>query len=131
MVDGKAVIIGSIISAGLTIAFSLAFFPLFILGPILGGFVTIYLVSNDKLEGVTNGALSGVIGGLILGLLALFGIGVLSALVGIIFETLGSISILIGGFFGILFTIIAILICGVLGAVGGAVGEMAVKETQD
>lgn len=130
MADGKAIIIGSIISAGLTIAFSMAFFPLFILGPLLGGFVTVYLVSSGKVDGVTNGALSGVIGGFVLGLLALFGIGVISAIVGLIFDTLGSITILIGGFFGILFTLIAILICGVLGAVGGALGEAVIEQGQ-
>jgi len=43
MTDWKAVALGSIINAVLTIVLLLAVFPLFFLGPLLGGFLTAYL----------------------------------------------------------------------------------------
>ncbi|MBM4241638.1 MAG: hypothetical protein FJ150_08275 [Euryarchaeota archaeon] len=127
MSDWKAVGIGAITTAVLTIVFALAVFPLFFLGPILGGFITIYLIREDEdweepKDAAVQGGVAGVIGGLIIGILFIIGFGAIGAIIGIFLETLGlaitTISIIIGIFVGI----VSMLICGVLGAIGGVIG---------
>jgi len=48
MVDWKAVAVGSLINAVLTIVLTISIFPLFFLGPIIGGLVATYIGRGDK-----------------------------------------------------------------------------------
>ncbi|MGC9517330.1 MAG: DUF5518 domain-containing protein [Methanomicrobiales archaeon] len=130
MIDWKAIGIGSIITAVFTIVLALAFFPLFFLGPVSGGFITVYLIQERELEGIKNGALSGVIGGLIIGFLSFIGFGAISAIIGLILTEVGIVMGTISAIISVVITIMAVLICGVLGAVGGAIGE-SVKKNED
>ena len=71
MTEWTAVGIGGVVTAALTIVLALVFFPLFFLGPIIGGFLAVYLMKDEFESGIINGALAGVIGGLIIGILVL------------------------------------------------------------
>jgi hypothetical protein len=123
MTDWSAVGIGGIVTAGLTIVLALVFFPLFFLGPIIGGFVTVYLMRDEFESGILNGGLAGVIGGLIIGILSLFGIGVLATVIAVFTAGIGIAVGAVGALIVIFFTILAMLVCGVLSAIGGAIGE--------
>lgn len=127
MIDWKAVGIGGLITAVLTIVLALAVFPLFFLGPIAGGFVTVYLINAETKDGVLHGTLAGIVGGLIIGILSLMGLGAIGAIVGLLLAKAGIIISTIGIIIGVFITVIAVLICGVLGAVGGVLG-VAVAE---
>lgn len=123
MTDWKAITLGSLITAALTLALGLAIFPLFFLGPLLGGFATIYLITEGKPEGAINGALAGVIGGLVIGVLSLLGLGIITAFISLLSASLGNLAGFISALLGILLTIVLILITGVLGAIGGVLAE--------
>ncbi|MDI6644021.1 MAG: DUF5518 domain-containing protein [Methanobacteriaceae archaeon] len=127
MTDWKAIGIGAIITAVFTLVLVLAFFPLFFLGPLAGGFITVYFIDEEELEGIKNGGIAGLIGGLIIGLLSLIGFGALSAIIGLILTEIGIVIGTIGIIIAVFITVLAVLICGVLGAVGGAIGESTKK----
>lgn len=125
MTDWISIGIGAVINAALTIVLALIFFPLFFLGPIIGGFVTVYLI-RDEFEsesGIIHGGLAGILGGLIIGILSLFGVGIVAALVSLLLAELGVALGAIGAIFVIFFTVLTMLVCGVLSAIGGAIGE--------
>jgi hypothetical protein len=126
MTDWKAITLGSIINAVLTIVLLLAVFPLFFLGPIVGGILTSYLsreypVFTEK-DGAVAGALSGIIGGIIIGLLFIFGFGALSAIIGLIFSQVGVVAGTITIIVGVFITVLSVFIGAVLGAIGGVIG---------
>lgn len=123
MTDWTAIGIGGLVNAVLTVVLAIAFFPLFFLGPIIGGFVTVYLMRDELESGILNGGLAGVIGGLIIGILSLLGIGVIATALAFLASGVGIAVGAIGVLFVIVFTIAAMLICGVLSAIGGAIGE--------
>ena len=123
MTDWISVAIGAIVNAALTFVLALIFFPLFFFGPIIGGFVTVYLIKNEYENGIIHGALAGVLGGFLIGILALFGVGIIAALVGILLAELGLAIGAIGAILVLFFTILTMLVCGVLSAIGGAIGE--------
>ena len=123
MTDWTAVGIGGIVTAALTIVLALVFFPLFFVGPLIGGFITVYLIKDELESGVINGGLAGVIGGLLIGILSLLGIGVVAAVIAVLASGIGIAVGALGALLVIFFTILAMLICGVLSAIGGAIGE--------
>jgi len=127
MTDWKAVALGSIINAVLTIVLLLAVFPLFFLGPLLGGLLTAYLSREypdfDEKDGAVSGALSGIIGGIIIGLLFIFGFGALSAVIGLIFTQVGLVTETITIIVGVFITVLTVFIGAVLGAIGGVIGS--------
>ncbi len=123
MTDWIAVAIGAIVNGALTIVLALIFFPLFFLGPIIGGFVTTYLLKDEHESGLIHGALAGVLGGLLIGILSLFGVGIVAGVVAILLSGLGLAIGAIGAIMVIFLTILAMLIGGVLSAIGGAIGE--------
>jgi hypothetical protein len=127
MTDWKAVILGSLITSALTLALGLSIFPLFFLGPLIGGFATIYLVTEGNTEGVIHGALAGIIGGLIIGFFSLLGLGIITAFIGILSSSLGNLAGFISALMGGLLTIVLVLITGVLGALGGVLAEENMK----
>ena len=123
MTDWTAIGIGGLVNAVLTVVLALVVFPLFFLGPIIGGFVTVYLIRDELESGILNGGIAGVIGGLIIGILSLFGIGVIAAVIAVIAAGVGIAVGAVGALIVIFFTILAMLVCGVLSAIGGAIGE--------
>ncbi|WP_429221941.1 DUF5518 domain-containing protein [Methanobacterium oryzae] len=123
MKDWIAIAVGAIINVALTIVLALVFFPLFFLGPIMGGFVAAYLVRDEYESGLIHGALAGVIGGLFIGILSLLSVWVLALLFGVLLSELGIALGAIGTVVVIFLTILAMLIFGVLSAIGGSIGE--------
>ena len=49
MTDWKAIGIGALINAVLTIVLTIIMFPLFFLGPVIGGFMATYLSQNNTM----------------------------------------------------------------------------------
>jgi hypothetical protein len=122
MIDWKAVGVGSLINAVLTIVLTISVFPLFFLGPIIGGLVATYIGSGERKDAPVEGALTGIIGGLIIGILFIAGFGALSAIIGLIFAKIGIVAGTITLIVGVFLTVLSILVGGVLGAVGGFIG---------
>lgn len=123
MTDWISIGIGAVVNAALTIVLALVFFPLFFLGPIIGGFITVYLIRDEFETGIIHGGLAGVLGGLIIGILSLFGVGIVAALVSLFLAELGVALGAVGALFVIFFTVLTMLVCGILSAIGGAIGE--------
>ncbi len=123
MKDWIAIAVGAIVNVALTIVLALAFFPLFFLGPIMGGFVTAYLVRDEFESGLIHGALAGVLGGLLIGILSLISVWVLAIIFGALLAELGIALGAIGSVIVIFLTILSMLIFGVLSAIGGFIGE--------
>jgi hypothetical protein len=126
--DWKIIGLSALINAALTIVLSLIFFPLFLLGPFAGGFLSSYLTKGyedydkmDEKDGAVVGAISGLIGGLIIGLLFALGFGDINTIMGLLFTKIGAIAgnNLISGY--IIFEL-AVVISLVLGLVGGVMG---------
>jgi len=122
--DLKIIGTGALINAVSTVALSLIFLPLFLLGPVIGGFFAAYLSEGyedydkmDKIDGAVVGGISGLVGGSIV-LLFILGFGAVNASMALI-STVGSMagSILVIGF----------LIFKFLGVAGGIIGVF-VKE---
>ena len=125
--DWKIIGIGSLVNAALTIILSWIFLPLFVLGPLTGGFLVSYLSKGfedyaemDAKDGAVVGAMSGIIGGLIIGLLLILGWGNM----GSITELIGIDSFIIRGYLIIQLSVIVSL---VLGLVGGVLGVIVKK----
>ncbi|MBU4534935.1 MAG: DUF5518 domain-containing protein [Euryarchaeota archaeon] len=123
MSDIKAILAGGLFTSALTLALGLSIFPLFFLGPLAGGYITIYLTKKYEMDGAKDGALSGLFGGVVISLISFAGIGILSTLIGLISTNLGDIASLIGILAGILFTAIILIMFTVLGALGGVLAE--------
>lgn len=123
MKDWIAIAVGAIVNVALTIVLALVFFPLFFLGPIMGGFVTAYLVRDEFESGLLHGALAGVLGGLLIGILSLLSLWVLAIIFGALLAELGIALGAIGSVVVIFLTILTMLIFGVLSAIGGSIGE--------
>jgi hypothetical protein len=122
MVDWQAVGVGSLINAVLTIVLTISVFPLFFLGPIVGGLVATYIGRGEKKDAPVEGALTGIIGGLIIGILFIAGFGALSAIIGLIFAKVGLVAGAMTLIAGLFITFVSIFLGGVLGALGGIIG---------
>ena len=127
--EWKYIVIGGLITAVLTLVLAVVFLPLFFLGPVIGGLFAAYLGRGDTQAGAVDGAVSGVVGVLIMGSLFLLGFSTISAIIGVIFTNAGvaagTISVILGAFI----TLLAVVISGVLGAIGGVIG-VSVRENQ-
>lgn len=130
--DWKIIGIGSFINIVLTSIFSLIFFPLFFLGPIIGGFFSSYLTEGfenydkmDEKDGAVVGAISGLMGGLIVGILYIIGFGAINNVLGIISAKFGVVAgSIIAGF---VIINISTEISFVLGMIGGVIGVIIKK----
>jgi hypothetical protein len=121
--DWKIIGLGALVNATLTIILSWILFPLFLLGPLIGGFLTSYLSKGfedydemDEKDGAVLGTMSGIIGGLLIGLLLILGFGNISALTGLA-EITGSLVIT-----AYIIIQLSVIISLVLGLVGGVLG---------
>ena len=130
--DWKIIGLGSFINIILTTIFSLIFFPLFFLGPLIGGFFSSYLTEGfenydkmDEKDGAVVGAISGLIGGLLIGILYIIGFGAINTILGIISAKFGLMTgSIIAGF--VIFNI-STSISFLLGLVGGVIGVIIKK----
>lgn len=122
MIDWKAVGVGSVVNAVLSLVLTIAFFPLFFLGPIVGGLLATYIGSGEKKDALAEGALTGIIGGLIIGILFIAGFGALSAIIGLIFAKIGILAGAMTLIAGVFITVVVMFVGAVLGAVGGVIG---------
>lgn len=131
--DWKIIGLSALINAVLTIVLSLIFFPLFVLGPLVGGFLASYPSKGfedyeemDEKDGAVVGAISGGIGGLLIGLLFVLGFGDISAITGLISSKIGAMT---GGIIitGYIILELAIIISAVLGLIGGVIGVVVKK----
>lgn len=134
MTDWKAIAIGSLVNAVLTMVFTLVLFPLFFLGPVIGGFMATYLSRdfsfiNNPTEGAADGAVAGVIGGLIIGIIFILGFGALSAILGLIFTQIGAVAGTITLITGLFITFVTVIVGGLFGAIGGVIG-LSVREKE-
>ncbi|MBP2045229.1 DUF5518 domain-containing protein [Methanobacterium aggregans] len=123
----KIIGVGALVNAALTIILSRIFFPLLVLGPLTGGFLSSYHSRGyedydkmDKKDGMVVGAISGLIGGLITGLLFILGIGDITSILGVIStgNTLLNAYIIIQ---------LSLIMSFVLGLVGGFLGVIVKK----
>ncbi|MDP1551674.1 MAG: DUF5518 domain-containing protein [Methanobacteriaceae archaeon] len=121
--DWKIIGLGALVNATLTIILSGILFPLFLLGPLIGGFLTSYLSKGfedydemDEKDGAVLGTMSGIIGGLLIGLLLILGFGNISAITGLA-EITGSLVIT-----AYIIIQLSVIISLVLGLVGGVLG---------
>ncbi|MFY9639242.1 MAG: DUF5518 domain-containing protein [Methanobacterium sp.] len=127
--DWKIIGLSALINAFITIVLSLLLFPLFFLGPLIGGFFASYLSKGfedydnmDEKDGAVVGAISGLIGGIIITMLFILGIGDISAIIGLISTKIGSFtgySTLITGY--IIFQV-SVFISFIFGLIGGVIG---------
>jgi hypothetical protein len=130
--DWKNIGLGALINIVLTVPILIFFYPLFFLGPLIGGFLSSYLTEGyenyDKIDvkdGAVIGAISGLIGGLIIAFLFIIGYGAINTILGLISIKLGVIA-------GIIIASLAIInistdISLLLGLVGGIIGVI-IKE---
>ena len=88
--DLKIIGLGALINIILTTLLSLFYFPLFFLGPLIGGFLSSYLTEGfenydkmDEKDGAVVGAISGLIGGIVIALLYIIGFGALNTVLGL------------------------------------------------
>ncbi len=132
MADWRIIGLSGLVSAVLSFVLSLFYFPLFILGPFIGGFLASYFSKSyedytgmDWKDGAVMGVFSGIIGGLILSLLLIFGTGVINNVIGLISARMGAIvDIVLAGYVIFQLSVIFNIIFGVL---GGVVGVMVKK----
>lgn len=132
MADWKLICLSGLVNAVLSFVFFLLYFPLFLLGPFIGGFLASYLSKSyedyagmELKDGAIIGVLSGIIGGLILSSLLIFGPGAISNVVGLISTGMGAIAaIILAGYVIFQLTVIVSMI---LGALGGVVGVIVKK----
>ena len=126
--DWKIIGLSALINAFITIVLSLLFFPIFFLGPLIGGFLASYLSKGyedydkmDEKDGAVLGAISGLVGGVIISLLFILGIGDISAIIGLI-----STKIAFTGYFalitGYIIFQVSVFISFIFGLIGGVVG---------
>ncbi len=122
MVDWKAVGVGSVVNAVLSIVLTISVFPLFFLGPIIGGLLATYIGEGEKNDALVEGVLTGIIGGLIIGALFIAGFGALSAIIGLVFAKIGILAETMTLIAGVFITVVVVFIGAVLGAIGGVIG---------
>lgn len=129
MADWKAISIGGVISAILTIILVLVFYPLFFIGPIIGGFLASYWSKSyedyaqiDYKDGFIMGAMSGIIGGFILTLLLIIGSNAITNLIDFTSLNIGifpGANSILAGYIILEFSLI---LCIIFGSVGGMLG---------
>ena len=132
MADWKIICLSGLVGAVLSFVLFLVYFPLFILGPFIGGFLASYFSRSyedytgmDRRDGAVIGVFSGIVGGLILSLLLIFGLGAINSILGLISTGMGATTdIILAGY--IIFQL-SVIVCMILGALGGVVGVIVKK----
>lgn len=128
MAEWKIIGLGAVINAALTVLLIVIFFPIFFIGPVVGGFLSSYFSHGyedyDKMDlkdGFVIGTFSGIIGGLIITLLLIIGFGAISFIINIIplkMEVLGANALVVA----YIILQFSLIISTILSAIGGAIG---------
>jgi hypothetical protein len=136
MADWKIIGLSGLINAVLTIILIVIYFPLFFLGPLIGGFLASYFSRGyeyyDKMDlkdGAIVGTFSGIIGGLIITLILIMGFETINTIINLISINIGIISganTIVAAY--IIFEL-SIIISTILGAIGGLIG-IKVKKSE-
>ena len=124
--DLKIIGLGALINIILTTLLSLFYFPLFFLGPLIGGFLSSYLTEGfenydkmDEKDGAVVGAISGLIGGIIIALLYIVSSGDINSILGLS----AKLGIITGSIItGLVIVNISATISLILGLIGGVIG---------
>lgn len=129
MADWKIIGLSGLINAVLTIILIIIYFPLFFLGPLIGGFLASYFSRGyedyDKMDlkdGAIVGTFSGIIGGLIITLILIMGFETITTIINLISLKIGILpgaSTVVAAY--IIFEL-SIIISTILGAIGGLIG---------
>ncbi len=129
MANWKIIGLSALLNAALSISLIIIFFPLFFIGPLIGGFLASYFSREyedyDKMDlkdGTIVGAISGMIGGLIITLILIIGFDAIYMLIKLISLNIGIIygaDIIIAAYIIFQFSIITSTI---VGAIGGLIG---------
>ena len=129
MADWKIIGLSGLINAVLTIILIIIYFPLFFLGPLIGGFLASYFSKGyedyDKMDlkdGAIVGTFSGIIGGLIITLILIMGFETITTIINLISLKIGILpgaSTVVAAY--IIFEL-SIIISTILGAIGGLIG---------
>jgi len=129
--DWKIIGLSALINTFITTVLSLIFFPLFFLGPLIGGFLASYLSKGyedydkmDEKDGAVVGAISGLIGGVLITILFILGIGDISTIIELISTQLGAFT----GYFTLITVYIifqfSLFIGFIFGLIGGVMGVL-------
>lgn len=129
MVQWKIIVYSSLANAVIAFGLSLISFPLFLLGPLVGGFLAAYFSKDyesyskmDRKDGAVIGVFSGIIGGLILSLLFILDPVVFHFITGLINTEMGTITDnVLAGYLIFQFTLIVSIVLGVVGGFVGAI----------
>lgn len=129
MTDWKIIGLSSLINAALSLTLLIIFFPLFFLGPLIGGFLAAYLNKGyenyskmDLKDGAVIGSITGIIGGLIITLILIIGFGAISTFIGITSLKIGIIpgaNNIVAAYIILELTLIISLILGIIGGIIG------------
>lgn len=133
MAEWKIIGLAGLIGAVLTLILIIIFYPIFFVGPIVGGFLASYFSHGyedydkmDMKDGFVIGTFSGIIGGLIITLLLISGFGAISSMMNLIslkMEMFGANTLVVA----YIILQFSVIISTILGAVGGTIG-VAVKD---
>ncbi len=129
MADWKIIGLSGLFNAALTIILIIIFFPLFFLGPLIGGFLASYFSRGyedyDKMDlkdGTVVGIFSGIIGGLIITLILIIGFETINTLISLIslqIDMMTGANTVVAAY---LIFQLSIIISTILGAIGGLIG---------
>ena len=121
MINWKSSFIGGLINFIITLILSILCFPLFFIGPLLGGIATV-MFSDISYDALKEGALSGIIGGILMGILIILGVSSLSVFIGILSNNILSMGAF-GAVIGLIITILFIIISAILGTLGSIIAK--------
>lgn len=133
MANWKIICISGLLGATLSFVLSLVYFPLFILGPLIGGFLASYFSKNyedyvgiDIKDGAIIGVFSGIVGGLIFSLFLIFGGSAITITTGLLSTGMGVIvDVVVAGY---VILQLSLIISMILGALGGVVGVIILNK---
>ena len=133
MANWKVIGLCGLFSAVVSGVVAMIYFPLFFLGPLIGGFLAVYFSGAyedyyekmDRKDGAVIGVLSGIIGGLILGSFLVLSTGTLDSVISLINAKLGTLADAILA--GYLILQLTVIVGMVFGGLGGYIGFIVKK----
>ena len=132
MADWKIIGLSGLVNAAITIFLIILFYPLFFLGPLMGGFLAAYFSQKyedyskmDIKDGAIVGTMSGMIGGLIITLILITGFEAINGLINLISLNINLIPGVDAVVAAYVILQLSLIISITLGALGGLMGIQA------
>jgi len=132
MADWKIIGLSGLVNAAITIVLIILFYPLFFLGPLMGGFLAAYFSQKyedytqmDIKDGAIVGTMSGMIGGLIITLILITGFEAINGLINLISLNINLIPGVDAVVAAYVILQLSLIISITLGALGGLMGIQA------